>query len=142
MVPTTRLVSASEQELQEFDLPNENYSKAIGKISYLQVATPGGLSFATSQLLEHLEKPGILHWIAFKHLLCSIKGTLFLCQEATSSAPSKDSPQFQGKTFPLSMHPVLKDPGVVHIWYNIPLCTIFTQQSNGDSLRTKLRDSK
>ncbi|MBW0579835.1 hypothetical protein O181_119550 [Austropuccinia psidii MF-1] len=40
------------------------------------------------------------------------------------------------------MHPALKDPGVVHIWYNIPLCTIFSQKSNGDTLRTKLRDSK
>ncbi|MBW0478645.1 hypothetical protein O181_018360 [Austropuccinia psidii MF-1] len=45
--------------------------------------------------------------------------------EATSSAPRRYSPQVQGKTFPSSMHPVLKDPGVVHIWYNIPLCTIF-----------------
>ncbi|MBW0502794.1 hypothetical protein O181_042509 [Austropuccinia psidii MF-1] len=62
--------------------------------------------------------------------------------EATSSSPSKDSPQFQGKTFPSSMQPILKDPGVVHIWYNIPLCTIFSQQSNGEILRTKLRDSK
>ncbi|MBW0552985.1 hypothetical protein O181_092700 [Austropuccinia psidii MF-1] len=40
------------------------------------------------------------------------------------------------------MHPILKDPGVVHIWYNIPLCTIFAQQSNGDIFRTKLCDSK
>ncbi|MBW0588194.1 hypothetical protein O181_127909, partial [Austropuccinia psidii MF-1] len=40
------------------------------------------------------------------------------------------------------MHPVLKDPGVVHIWYNIPLCTIFSQKSNGDIFRTKLHDSK
>ncbi|MBW0487344.1 hypothetical protein O181_027059 [Austropuccinia psidii MF-1] len=40
------------------------------------------------------------------------------------------------------MHPVLKDPGVVHIWYNIPLCTIFTQQSNGDIFRTKVSDPK
>ncbi|MBW0492015.1 hypothetical protein O181_031730 [Austropuccinia psidii MF-1] len=40
------------------------------------------------------------------------------------------------------MHPALKDPGVVHIWYNIPLCTIFAQQSNGDASRTKLPDSK
>ncbi|MBW0533699.1 hypothetical protein O181_073414 [Austropuccinia psidii MF-1] len=62
--------------------------------------------------------------------------------EATSSAPSKDSPKAQGKTFPSSMHPVLKDPGVVHIWYNIPLCTIFAQQSNGDIFRNKLHDSK
>ncbi|MBW0519334.1 hypothetical protein O181_059049 [Austropuccinia psidii MF-1] len=58
--------------------------------------------------------------------------------EATSSASSKDSPQTQGKTFPSSMHPVLKDPGVVHIWYNILLCTIFAQQSNGAIFRTKL----
>ncbi|MBW0555330.1 hypothetical protein O181_095045 [Austropuccinia psidii MF-1] len=45
-------------------------------------------------------------------------------QEATRSTQSKDSLPVQGKTFPSSMHPILKDPGVVHIWYNIPLCTI------------------
>ncbi|MBW0517287.1 hypothetical protein O181_057002 [Austropuccinia psidii MF-1] len=61
--------------------------------------------------------------------------------EVTSSAQNKDSPPVQGKTSPSSMHPVLKDPGVVHIWYNIPLCTIFAQKSNGDIFRTKLSDS-
>ncbi|MBW0535234.1 hypothetical protein O181_074949 [Austropuccinia psidii MF-1] len=40
------------------------------------------------------------------------------------------------------MHPVLKDAGVVHIWYYIPLCTIFAQQSNGDAFRTRFHDSK
>ncbi|MBW0469735.1 hypothetical protein O181_009450 [Austropuccinia psidii MF-1] len=40
------------------------------------------------------------------------------------------------------MHPVLKDAGVVHIWYYIPLCTIFSQQSNGDIFRTQFHDSK
>ncbi|MBW0470366.1 hypothetical protein O181_010081 [Austropuccinia psidii MF-1] len=40
------------------------------------------------------------------------------------------------------MHPILKDPGVVHIWYDIPLCTLFAQKSNGDIFRTKLSDSK
>ncbi|MBW0470840.1 hypothetical protein O181_010555 [Austropuccinia psidii MF-1] len=40
------------------------------------------------------------------------------------------------------MHPALKDAGVVHIWYYIPLCTIFAQQSNGEVLRTQLHDSK
>ncbi|MBW0529269.1 hypothetical protein O181_068984 [Austropuccinia psidii MF-1] len=40
------------------------------------------------------------------------------------------------------MHPALKDPGVVHIWYNIPLCQIFAQQSNDDAFKTKLSDSK
>ncbi|MBW0562748.1 hypothetical protein O181_102463 [Austropuccinia psidii MF-1] len=40
------------------------------------------------------------------------------------------------------MHPVLKVAGVVHIWYYIPLCTIFSQQFNGDAFRTKFHDSK
>ncbi|MBW0538315.1 hypothetical protein O181_078030 [Austropuccinia psidii MF-1] len=40
------------------------------------------------------------------------------------------------------MHPVLKVAGVVHIWYYIPLCTIFSQHFNGDIFRTKFHDSK
>ncbi|MBW0554196.1 hypothetical protein O181_093911 [Austropuccinia psidii MF-1] len=35
------------------------------------------------------------------------------------------------------MHPVLKDAGVVHIWYYIPLCKIFSQQSNGEVFWTQ-----
>ncbi|MBW0487867.1 hypothetical protein O181_027582 [Austropuccinia psidii MF-1] len=44
----------------------------------------------------------------------------------------------KGKTFPSFMVPITKDPGVVHIWYNIPLCTIFAQQSNGHGFRTQI----
>ncbi|MBW0592276.1 hypothetical protein O181_131991, partial [Austropuccinia psidii MF-1] len=40
------------------------------------------------------------------------------------------------------MHPVLKGAGMVHIWYYIPLCTIFAQKFNGDILRTKFHNSK
>ncbi|MBW0503117.1 hypothetical protein O181_042832 [Austropuccinia psidii MF-1] len=40
------------------------------------------------------------------------------------------------------MHPVLKVAGVVHIWYYIPLCTIFAQQFNGDLSRNHLHLSK
>ncbi|MBW0572076.1 hypothetical protein O181_111791 [Austropuccinia psidii MF-1] len=40
------------------------------------------------------------------------------------------------------MHPILKVAGVVHIWYYIPLCTLFAQQFNGDVFRTKFNDSK
>ncbi|MBW0531848.1 hypothetical protein O181_071563 [Austropuccinia psidii MF-1] len=40
------------------------------------------------------------------------------------------------------MHPVLKVAGVVHIWYYIPLCTIFAQQLNGEVFRTKFHLSK
>ncbi|MBW0565109.1 hypothetical protein O181_104824 [Austropuccinia psidii MF-1] len=54
---------------------------------------------------------------------------------------SKHSPQLKGKSFHSSMHPVLKVAGVVHIWYYIPLCTIFAQQSNGGVFRNKSHNS-
>ncbi|MBW0491600.1 hypothetical protein O181_031315 [Austropuccinia psidii MF-1] len=40
------------------------------------------------------------------------------------------------------MHPVLKVAVVVHIWYYIPLCTIFAQQFNGDVFRTQFHLSE
>ncbi|MBW0541461.1 hypothetical protein O181_081176 [Austropuccinia psidii MF-1] len=40
------------------------------------------------------------------------------------------------------MHPILKVAGVVHIWYYIPLCIIFSQKCNGDVFRTKFHLSK
>ncbi|MBW0487461.1 hypothetical protein O181_027176 [Austropuccinia psidii MF-1] len=48
------------------------------------------------------------------------------------------SPSIQQKTSPSPMYSVPKDPGMVHIWYNIPLCTNFSQKSNGDAFRTIL----
>ncbi|MBW0478512.1 hypothetical protein O181_018227 [Austropuccinia psidii MF-1] len=62
-------------------------------------------------------------------------------QRPPSQLQSRIPLKFRGR-LPFSIHPVLKDPGVVHIWYNIPLCTIFAQKSNGDIFRTKLHDSK
>ncbi|MBW0527880.1 hypothetical protein O181_067595 [Austropuccinia psidii MF-1] len=40
------------------------------------------------------------------------------------------------------MNPVLTVAGVMHIWYDIPLCNIFPQQFNGDVFRTKFQNSK
>ncbi|MBW0468785.1 hypothetical protein O181_008500 [Austropuccinia psidii MF-1] len=40
------------------------------------------------------------------------------------------------------MHPVLKAAGVMHIWYYIPLCTIFSQKYNGNAFRTQFHLSK
>ncbi|MBW0560845.1 hypothetical protein O181_100560 [Austropuccinia psidii MF-1] len=48
----------------------------------------------------------------------------------------------RGRFSHCSMHPILKDAGVVHIWYYIPLCTILAHQSIGDAFRTQLHDSK
>ncbi|MBW0586142.1 hypothetical protein O181_125857 [Austropuccinia psidii MF-1] len=47
-----------------------------------------------------------------------------------------------GEFFHSSMHPVLKVAGVMHIWYDIPLCTVFAQQFNGDAFRTKFHIAK
>ncbi|MBW0542507.1 hypothetical protein O181_082222 [Austropuccinia psidii MF-1] len=40
------------------------------------------------------------------------------------------------------MYPILKVAGVVHIWYYMPLCTIFAQQFNGDAFSTQFHLSK
>ncbi|MBW0525336.1 hypothetical protein O181_065051 [Austropuccinia psidii MF-1] len=54
---------------------------------------------------------------------------------------SQPSPQLNGYSFHSFMPSVLEVAGVVHIWYYIPLCTIFAQQSNGDILRTHFNPS-
>ncbi|MBW0576446.1 hypothetical protein O181_116161 [Austropuccinia psidii MF-1] len=50
--------------------------------------------------------------------------------------------QHKGDSSHSFMHPVLKVAGVLHIWYYIPLCTIFAQQFNGDVFRNKFHNSK
>ncbi|MBW0543266.1 hypothetical protein O181_082981 [Austropuccinia psidii MF-1] len=47
-------------------------------------------------------------------------------------------PSSSGEDFPFLNSLRTQGPGVVHIWYNIPLCTIFPQQSSGDTFRTQL----
>ncbi|MBW0554142.1 hypothetical protein O181_093857 [Austropuccinia psidii MF-1] len=65
--------------------------------------------------------------------------TLFLWQspEATSSSSGRFPPQ-SGQRLLLTNVLHTMDSGMVHIWYTIPLCTDFAQQSNGDGFRTKL----
>ncbi|MBW0497368.1 hypothetical protein O181_037083 [Austropuccinia psidii MF-1] len=54
-----------------------------------------------------------------------------------SGNPHRPPAQFKGKISQSSIHPVLKDAGVVLIGYYIPLCTIFAQQCNGDAFRSQ-----
>ncbi|MBW0551181.1 hypothetical protein O181_090896 [Austropuccinia psidii MF-1] len=59
--------------------------------------------------------------------------------------PDQLSPSFPSTPgdFLFSFIPsVLKVAGMVHIWYYIPLCTIFAQQSNGDVFRIQFHLSK
>ncbi|MBW0486995.1 hypothetical protein O181_026710 [Austropuccinia psidii MF-1] len=55
---------------------------------------------------------------------------LWWLPEAIRSAQLNPSPQLKGDSSHSSMHPILKVAGVVHIWYYIPLCTIFSQKFN------------
>ncbi|MBW0557502.1 hypothetical protein O181_097217 [Austropuccinia psidii MF-1] len=48
---------------------------------------------------------------------------------------SLSSPSTPGDFFFSFIPSVPKVAGMVHIWYYIPLCTIFAQQSNGDVFR-------
>ncbi|MBW0538976.1 hypothetical protein O181_078691 [Austropuccinia psidii MF-1] len=59
--------------------------------------------------------------------------------------PDQLSPSFPstpGDFFLSSIPSVLKVAGMVHIWYYIPLCTIFAQISNSDVFRTQFHLSK
>ncbi|MBW0584788.1 hypothetical protein O181_124503 [Austropuccinia psidii MF-1] len=67
---------------------------------------------------------------------------LWWLPEATRLAQLNPPPQLKGSSSHSSMHPVLQVAGVVHVWYYIPLCTIFAQQFNGDIFRTEFHDSK
>ncbi|MBW0571897.1 hypothetical protein O181_111612 [Austropuccinia psidii MF-1] len=61
---------------------------------------------------------------------------------ASGNQLSQPFPQLKGNSSLSAMHPVLKVARVVHIWYYIPLCTIFAQQSNGDAFGTKSQNQR
>ncbi|MBW0581038.1 hypothetical protein O181_120753, partial [Austropuccinia psidii MF-1] len=56
--------------------------------------------------------------------------------EATNSSPAR-FPLSSGEELSFTNVLCTKESGMVHIRYNIPLCTKFAQQSNGDVFRTK-----
>jgi hypothetical protein len=75
MLPNTRLVKPTEAEHQSFLQLKINYREALGLLNYLSVSTRPDISFTVSQLSQHLERPGILHWKAVQHLLRYLTGT-------------------------------------------------------------------
>ncbi|KAI7956145.1 hypothetical protein MJO29_007544 [Puccinia striiformis f. sp. tritici] len=76
MVPNTRLVEASPAEVDEFLSLGVSYRRAIGSINYIAVSTRPDIAFTVSQLSQHLENPGIVHWRAFLHVLRYLSGTI------------------------------------------------------------------
>ncbi|MBW0541029.1 hypothetical protein O181_080744 [Austropuccinia psidii MF-1] len=75
MVPNSHLEEGSSEECNAFKALNTNYRSAVGSLSYLSVATRPDISFAVSSLSQFLEKPGMVHWNAFLHVLLYLKGT-------------------------------------------------------------------
>jgi hypothetical protein len=67
MFPNTCLKPSLEVDMAEFAALNISYWQAI--LNYLSVSTHPNIAFAVSQLSQHLERPGIVHWRAFLHLL-------------------------------------------------------------------------
>lgn len=78
MIANTRLVKSSDEEHKAFSQLGISYREALGLLNYLAVSTRPDISFTVSQLSQHLERPGILHWKAVLHLLRYLAGTLHL----------------------------------------------------------------
>lgn len=69
MVPNTHLVCASDDEHGSFIKLNINYCQLLGSFNFLAVSTRPDISYAMSQLSQHLKRPGITHWNAAVYLL-------------------------------------------------------------------------
>ncbi|MBW0494151.1 hypothetical protein O181_033866 [Austropuccinia psidii MF-1] len=75
LVPNEHLSTATSNEISEFEKLKVHFQSTVGSINYLSTATRPYLSFAVSSLSQHLEKPGILHWKSFLHVLKYLRGT-------------------------------------------------------------------
>ncbi|MBW0494753.1 hypothetical protein O181_034468 [Austropuccinia psidii MF-1] len=71
----THLVPASEDEVVKLNVLGVNYQSVFGSINYVSTGTRLYISHAVSSLSQFLERPGYLHWQAFLHVLCYLKGT-------------------------------------------------------------------
>ncbi|MBW0502460.1 hypothetical protein O181_042175 [Austropuccinia psidii MF-1] len=78
MDPGVYLSTANDEDHSLFLALNVNYRRAVGLINYLAISTRPDLAFPVSLLSQHLEKPGIQHWRAFKRLLRYLVGTQHL----------------------------------------------------------------
>ena len=67
----------SPQNAQESATMCQNpYLSAVGALMYLATTTCPGIAYTVGVLNRFNSNPGWAHWLAVKHLLCYIKGTL------------------------------------------------------------------
>ena len=64
-------------------MDNISYSNAIGTVMYSMISTRPDLAYSISLLSRFMSNPGKPHWLALKHLLRYINGSLNtgLCYE-------------------------------------------------------------
>lgn len=73
--PNTHLLPATDTEVEEFDALGVNYRGIVGCLGYLSQCTRPELAYPCSILGQFLERPGITHWMAAKHVLRYLAGT-------------------------------------------------------------------
>ena len=80
MVPGSHLSKAmgpsSPSEKEE--MQNIPYLNAIGALNYLAICTRPDISYAVGCLARYSGDPGLMHWIAVKHVMRYLKGTIDL----------------------------------------------------------------
>jgi len=64
------------------------YIQAVGSLMYLAVATRPDIAYAVGVLARFSANPGLAHWMAVKHLLKYLKGTLDYKLTLGPSSPS------------------------------------------------------
>ncbi|MBW0592218.1 hypothetical protein O181_131933 [Austropuccinia psidii MF-1] len=74
----TYFLPASDEEHRLFLSLGVNYCCAVSLLNYLAILTRPDLAFSVSLLLQHLEKPGMVHWNVFKRILSYLLGTRML----------------------------------------------------------------
>ena len=52
------------------------YREAVGSLVYAMICTRPDICWAITKLSQHLSRPLKVHWIAVKHVLRYLKGTL------------------------------------------------------------------
>ena len=52
------------------------YHSAVGSLLHLAIVSRPDIATAVGMVARHIERPGKTHWIAVKHILCYLKGTV------------------------------------------------------------------
>ncbi len=76
--PGTRLSSnMGPKDNEEMEtMAKVPYREAVGFLMYIMTMTRPDIAFAVSQVAQHCQNPGLIHWSAIKRILSYLAGTL------------------------------------------------------------------